>query len=50
MLASGKVEMDYRIPIPTVWRVAALKHAYLGACLSLGKFPTVQWPGGHARI
>lgn len=39
MMASGAVEMQYRIPIPNVWRVAALKHAYLGACLSLGEIP-----------
>lgn len=39
MLASGKVEMHCRIPIPKVWRLAALKHAYLGACLALGEIP-----------
>jgi len=39
MLASGQLEMHYRTPIATVWRLAALKHAYLGACLSLGEIP-----------
>lgn len=45
MLASGKVEVHYRIPIPKVWRVAALKHAYLGACLSLGEIPDSPMAG-----
>lgn len=49
MLASGAVEMHYRIPILNAWRVAALKHAYLGACLSLGGYPTVRWRGRSAR-
>lgn len=39
MLASGQAEMHYRIPITKVWRMAALKHAYLGACLALGEVP-----------
>jgi hypothetical protein len=39
MLASGKGEIHYRIPNPRIWRVAALKHAYLGACLALGQIP-----------
>jgi hypothetical protein len=39
MLASGTARMHYRIPNPRVWRVAALKHAYLAACLALGEIP-----------
>jgi hypothetical protein len=42
MLASGTAEIQYRIPNPRVWRVAALKHAYLGACLSLGEIPNTE--------
>jgi hypothetical protein len=38
MLASGSAQIHYRIPNPRVWRVAALKHAYLAACLTLGRF------------
>lgn len=39
MLACGTGEIEYRIPNPRVWRVAALKHAYLAACLALGEIP-----------
>ena len=42
MLASGPGEIHYRIPNPRVWRVAALKHAYLAACLALGEIPNTQ--------
>lgn len=45
MLASGEVAIEYRNPDPAVWRLAALKHAYLGACLALGGVPT----GLHAE-
>lgn len=39
MMASGAAQIHYRIPNPRVWRVAALKHAYLAACLALGEIP-----------
>jgi hypothetical protein len=39
MLASGQAEMSFRDPEPRVWRLAALKHAYLGACVALGEIP-----------
>lgn len=42
MLASGSLEIEYREPDPRVWRVAVLKHAYLGACLALGEIPTTD--------
>jgi hypothetical protein len=42
MLASGTGEIHYRIPNPRAWRVAALKHAYLAACLSLGDVPNTE--------
>lgn len=57
MLASGQAEMHYRIPIPKVWRMAALKHAYLGACLGAGGDPRqpngptgTGGPGGGSRL
>lgn len=46
MLASGTAQIHYRIPNPRVWRVAALKHAYLAACLALGKIPNTD----HAAV
>jgi hypothetical protein len=42
MLTSGTGEIRYRIPNPRVWRMAALKHAYLGACLALGEVPNTE--------
>lgn len=39
ILDSGQAEMHFRIPITKAWRMAALKHAYLGACLALGEIP-----------
>lgn len=42
MLAGGTAEIHYRIPDPRVWRVAALKHAYLAACLALGEIPNTD--------
>lgn len=39
MLTSGAAQIEYRIPVPVIWRLAALKHAYLGACLALGEIP-----------
>lgn len=42
MLASGTGQIHYRIPNPRVWRVAALKHAYLAACLALGDIPDTE--------
>lgn len=42
MLASGTSQIHYRIPNPRVWRVAALKHAYLAACLALGEIPNTD--------
>jgi hypothetical protein len=42
MLASGSAQIHYRIPNPRVWRVAALKHAYLAACLTLGEIPNTD--------
>jgi len=42
MLASGTAQIHYRIPNPRVWRVAALKHAYLAACLALGDIPNTD--------
>ena len=44
-LASGQAQINYRIPNPRVWRTAAMKHAYLGACLALGEIPDTA----HAR-
>ena len=46
MLASGTARIHYRIPNPRVWRVAALKHAYLAACLALGEIPNTD----HAAV
>jgi hypothetical protein len=42
MRASGTARIHYRIPNPRVWRVAALKHAYLAACLALGEIPNTD--------
>lgn len=42
MLASGTAQLHGRIPNPRVWRVAALKHAYLAACLALGEIPNTD--------
>ena len=42
MLASGSAQIQYRTPNPRVWRVAALKHAYLAACLALGEIPDTE--------
>jgi hypothetical protein len=39
MLERGAIELNYRGPIARLWAVAALKHAYLGACLALGEIP-----------
>lgn len=42
MLASGTAEMSGRRPIPRIWLIAALKHAYLAACLTLGEVPSTD--------
>ncbi len=39
ILRSGAGQIEYGVPNPKVWRVAALKHAYLAACLALGEVP-----------
>jgi hypothetical protein len=42
MLASGQFQMEFVEPAEPVWMVAALKHAYLGACLCLGEVPQTE--------
>lgn len=42
ILTSGTGQIHYSIPNPRVWRVAALKHAYLAACLALGEVPNTE--------
>lgn len=39
LFTSGKFEIEYRIPDRAIWSLAALKHAYLGACLLLQRIP-----------
>ena len=39
MLASGNFNVEFVEPPKELWVVAALKHAYLGACLCLGGIP-----------
>lgn len=39
ILRSGTGQIECRVPNPRVWRMAALKHAYLAACLALGEVP-----------
>lgn len=39
ILTSGTGQIEYSVPNPRMWRVAALKHAYLAACLALGEVP-----------
>jgi hypothetical protein len=39
MLRDGGLSMFFRLPDPSRWRLAALKHAYLAACCSLGGIP-----------
>ena len=45
MLASGSMNMQFSPPDKKVWAVAAMKHAYLGACLALEALP--DSPMGH---
>lgn len=42
ILTSGTGQIHYKIPNPRVWRMAALKHAYLAACLALGEVPATD--------
>lgn len=39
MLKSGSVLMQYSPPEPRLWQAAALKHAYLAACVCLRQIP-----------
>ena len=39
MLQHGEFEIDMAFPDPRRYRIAALKHAYLAACLHLGRIP-----------
>lgn len=39
LLESGQFDMEWVLPDRSVWAIAALKHAYLGACLVLGRIP-----------
>ncbi len=45
IMMSGTGEIEYSVPNPRVWRVAALKHAYLAACLALGEIPNTNHAG-----
>jgi HNH endonuclease len=42
ILKSGTGQIEYRVPNPRVWRLAALKHAYLAACLALREIPNTD--------
>lgn len=39
LFTSGAFVMEYHVPDHAVWSLAALKHAYLGACLLLQRVP-----------
>jgi hypothetical protein len=39
MLAAGLIRLEVRPPQPRRYRLAALKHSYLAACLQLGEIP-----------
>lgn len=38
-VTSGPIDISYRLPDPVAYKLAALKHAYLAACLALREVP-----------